>query len=65
MCDCAEVHYLLHAAFGEQCESRLAGRHNVLMITENAQGVGGNRPGAHMKYAGKQLSGNFVHIGNH
>ena len=61
----SQVHDLLHAAFGQKGETGLAGRHDVLVIAENAQRIGGNRARADVEYARQQFAGHFVHIGDH
>ena len=61
----SQVHDLLDAAFRQQGKAGLTGRHDVLMVAENAQRVCGHRPGADVEHARQQFTGDFVHVGNH
>ena len=65
MSDRRQIHDLLHAAFGQHGEAGLPRRHHVGMVAENADCIGADDPGADMEYAGQQLAGDFVHVGNH
>ena len=65
MGDRRQIHHLLHAAFGQHGEAGLPRRHHVGMVAENADCIGADDPGADMEYAGQQLAGDFVHVGNH
>ena len=60
-----QVHDLLHIALAQHGKAGLAAGHNVGVVTENVQGVGGHRTGGHMEHAGELLSGDLVHVGNH
>ena len=60
-----QVHHFLYRTFGEHGETGLAGRHHVLVVTENTEGVRCQCTSRHMEYTGKEFSGNLVHIGNH
>ena len=40
-----QVHNLLHTALGEHGKTGLAGSHHVLVVTEDTQGVAGQRTG--------------------
>ncbi len=60
-----EVHAFLHGAGADEGEARLAGGHDVLMISENAQGVGGQRACRNMENRGEQFARDFVHVGDH
>ena len=59
------VHDLLDAAFGQHGKTGLAGRHDVLMVAENVQGVGGNSARTDVEHAREKLAGDFVHVGDH
>jgi hypothetical protein len=43
----------------------LANGHDVLMVAEDRQGVGGDGPGGDMQDAGQQFTGHLVHVGDH
>ena len=60
-----QVHNLLHGAFSQHGEARLAAGHYILMVAEDAQGVAGEGAGRYVEYAGQVLAGNLVHVGNH
>ena len=61
----AEVHDVLHGAGGQHGEAGLAGGHHVLMVAEDAQGVGGEGARAHMEDRGQEFAGYLVHVGDH
>ena len=63
--DSRKVHHLLHRAFAQHGEARLAAGHDVAVVTEDTQGVSGQRAGRHVEHAGQQFAGNLVHVGNH
>ena len=42
-----------------------AGRHDVLVVAEDGEGVGGKRPGGDVEDAGQQFAGDLVHVGEH
>ena len=60
-----EVHDLLHRCRGQQGKAGLADRHDVLVIAEDGQGVGGDGPRGHVHDTRQQLAGHLVHVGNH
>src|SRR5512135_1094521 len=55
-----EVMRLLHRSRGNQAESGLADGHDVLVIAENRQGLGGNGPRRHMEHCAGELAGDLV-----
>ena len=59
------VHGFLHAVGSQHGKAGLAAGHHVGMVAEDAQGVRGQRAGAHVEHAGQQLAGDLVHIGDH
>ena len=59
------VHALLHRGGAEEGEAGLAGGHDVLMVAEDGQGVGGQGACRHMEDAGQQLARDPVHVGDH
>ena len=65
VCHTCEVHNLLNATFGQHGETGLAGRHDVLMVAEDAEAVAGKRTCRNMEYAGKEFTCYLVHVGNH
>ena len=60
-----EVHHVLDAVRGEDRKPRLACRHNVLMLAEDAPRVVRERSRAHVKDGRQQLSGDPVHVRDH
>ena len=61
----AEIHDLLYATLAEHGESCLTAGHDVAVVSKDTQGVGCYGTGADVENAGEQLSGYFVHVGNH
>ena len=60
-----QVHDLLGVGLGKHGETGLTAGHDVLVITEDVQGMGGQGPSGDVKDAGEQFACNFIHIGNH
>ena len=60
-----QVHNLLHRALAQHGETSLAASHHVAVVTEDTQRVCGQSTGRHMEDAGKQFTGNLVHVRNH
>ncbi len=65
MGDTGEVHDLLHRRGGEHGETGLPGGHDVLVVAEDGERLGGERTGRNVEDAGEQLARNLVHIGDH
>ena len=65
MCHGAQVHDLLHVALAQHGKAGLAARHNVGVVTEDVQGVGGHGTGGDVEHAGQLLCCDLVHIGDH
>ena len=65
MGDERHVHGFLDRVGGQQPEAGLAHGHDILVIPENRQGVGGNGAGRDMKNRGQQFPGHLVHVGDH
>ena len=63
--DKGEVVRLLDRPGGEHGHAGLAGRHHVAVITEDAEGVGRDRPGGDVDDHRKELAGDLVEIGDH
>ena len=61
----SQVHNFLYAGLTEHSTAGLTGSHNVLMVTEDIQGVCGQRAGGYMEYARQQFAGYLVEIRNH
>ena len=60
-----EVHDLLYGRGGQHGEARLAGSHDILMVTEDRQRLGGQRTRRDMEDAREQLARDLVHVGDH
>ena len=61
----AQVHDLLHGAGAQHGETGLVAGHDVGMVAENVQAVGGQGTGGNVQHARQQLAGHFIHIGDH
>ena len=60
-----QVHNFLYGAFAQHGETCLAGRHDVLMVTEDTQCMRSQCTSRYMEDARQQFAGNLVHVGNH
>ena len=56
---------LLHTGGGQHRYAGLTAAHDILLITEDGDNVGGQRAGADMEHAGQQFAHDLVHIGQH
>ena len=61
----AQVHDLLGVGLAQHGKAGLAAGHDVGMVAEDVQRVGGHGTGGHVKHGGHQLTGQLVHVGNH
>ena len=61
----SEVHDLLDVALGEHGEAGLAAGHDVGVITEDVQSVGGDATGGHVEDARQALARDLVHVRDH
>ena len=61
----SQVHDLLDVALGQHGKAGLTAGHDVGVVAEDVQGVGGHGPGGHVEHAGQQLTGDLVHVGDH
>ena len=61
----AQVHNLLHVALGQHGEAGLAAGHDVGVVAEDVQGVGGHGTGGDVEHGGQLLGCDLVHIGDH
>ncbi len=52
MGDAAQIHHFLDIGSSQQGKSGGPARHNVLMVTENGEGMGSDGPGTHVKTQG-------------
>ena len=60
-----QVHDLLHVALGQHGEAGLTAGHDVGVVAEDVQGVGGNGTGGDVEHGGQLLGRDLVHIGDH
>ena len=65
MCHGAEIHDLLHVALAQHGETGLTAGHDVGVIAEDVQRVGGHGTGGDMEHAGQLLCCDLIHIGDH
>ena len=65
MCHRAQVHDLLHVALAQHGKAGLAAGHNIGVIAEDVQGVGGHGTGGNVEHAGQLLRRDLVHVGDH
>ena len=61
----SHIHNFLHGVAADHGKASLPGGHDVCMIAENAQRMRSQGSCGDMEHAGQQLTGNFVHVGNH
>jgi hypothetical protein len=60
-----EVVGLLDRGAGDEPEAGLAHRHDVGVVAEDREGMGGDGAGADVHAHGRQLTGDLVHVGDH
>ena len=65
MGDQGQVHAFLHRRGAEEGKTGLAAGHDVLVVTEDGQRVRSQGTGRNMEDAGKQFTGDLVHVGDH
>ena len=69
--DCGKVCYgckvvgLLDGTGSKECETGLAACHNVLVVSEDGEGVACKGACGNMEDSRKHFSGNLVHVRNH
>ena len=61
----AQIHNLLRVLRAEHCKTGLAAGIYVGMIAVNVQRMGRYTAGRYVDYAGQQLAGDFIHVGDH
>ena len=65
MCHTGQVHHLLHGAFGQHGEARLAYGHHVLVVAKDGEGVRGQGTCGNVEDAGQELTRDLVHVRDH
>ena len=60
-----QVHDLLHVALAQHGKAGLAAGHDVGVVAEDVQRLGGHGTGGHMEHGGQLLSRDLVHVGDH
>ena len=65
VCDGAEVHNLLRVGGGEHGKAGLTAGHDIRMIPENGESVGGDGAGGTVDDARQQLTSDLQHVGDH
>ena len=65
MRDGGEVHDLLHAGLGQHRAPRLAGSHDILMVTEDIQARCSQRTCGDVEHARQQLASNLIQVRDH
>ena len=63
--DGGQVHDFLGVGLGQHGKAGLAAGHNVGVVAEDVQRVGGHGTGGHVEHGGQQLAGDLVHVGDH
>ena len=63
--DGGQVQALLHGGAGQEREASGAGRHHILMVAEDGQGLGGEGARGDVEDGRPHLAGNLVHVRNH
>ena len=56
---------LLHGVGAEHREARLAARHHVALVAEDAEALARKGAGRNMEHGGGELAGDLVHVGDH
>ena len=63
--DGGQVLGFLDGTGGQHAETGLAAGHDVLVVTEDGEGVAGQGAGAHVEHGGQHFAGDLVHVGDH
>ncbi len=63
--DEGQIHAFLHGTGAQHGEAGLATGHDVLVVAEDGEGLGGQGAGGNMEDAGQELAGNLVHVRDH
>ena len=61
----SQIHDFLGVGFCQHSKAGLTAGHDVFMVAEDVQSVGGQSTSGHVEDAGEQLACNFIHIGDH
>lgn len=61
----SQILSLLHTVRRQQSKASLPHRHDILVITEDGQGLTGKSTSSDMENRRHELSRNLVHVGNH
>ena len=61
----AQIHDLLGVGLAQHGKAGLAAGHDVGVVAEDVQRVGGQGTGGHVEHGGQQLTGQLVHVGDH
>ena len=61
----SEVHGFLGVVGAEEGKAGLTSGHDVLMVTEDGQGVGSEGTSRNMEDAGEKFASDLVHVGDH
>ncbi len=65
LCDESIIHNLLNRVRREHCEPCGPGSHDVAVVAEDGECLGGKGPGGNMEHGGCQLAGDLEHIRDH
>ena len=65
MCHGGQIHDLLHVALAQHGKAGLAAGHDVAVVAEDVQRLGGHGTGGHMEHGGQLLGGDLIHVGDH
>ena len=60
-----KIHNFLYGSGSEHCKTGLAACHNVAVVSEDGEGVSGERASGNVEDTGKQFAGDLIHIGDH
>ena len=60
-----QIHDLLHVALAQHGKARLAAGHDITVVAEDVQRLGGHSTGGHMEHGGQLLGGDLIHVGDH
>ena len=63
--DQGQIHDLLDGGGRDHGKSGLTAGHDVALVAEDGQSVGGQGSGGHVEHAGQQFAADLVHVGDH
>ena len=61
----SQIHDFLGVGLSQHSKAGLTAGHNVFVVAEDVQGMGGQGTSSDVEDAGEQLACNFIHIGDH